>query len=38
MIQISSNFDGGNIICDSSDDPANISLRIRPDTKADFFQ
>lgn len=38
MIQINSNFDGGNIICDSSERPDDIRLRIRPDTKADFFQ
>ncbi len=38
MIQISSHFDGGNIICDACDDPGDIRLRIRPDTKADFFQ
>jgi len=38
MIHITSQFDGGNIICDSCEDPGNIQLRIRPDTNADFFQ
>lgn len=38
MIHITSEFDGGNIICDTCKDPRNIQLRIRPDTNADFFQ
>jgi len=38
MIRISAAFDGGNIICDDCRAPADIRLRIRPDTNADFFQ
>ncbi|MAL79000.1 MAG: hypothetical protein CMN55_07775 [Sneathiella sp.] len=38
MIRISAAFDGGNILCDDSAAPTDIRLRIRADTKADFFQ
>tara|TARA_R110002095_G_scaffold79407_2_gene68210 strand:- start:2733 stop:3878 length:1146 start_codon:yes stop_codon:yes gene_type:complete len=38
MIQVSSAFDGGNIECDTCDDPLDIQLRIRQDTNAEFFQ
>jgi murein tripeptide amidase MpaA len=38
MIRISSDFDGGNIICDTCDDPSDIRLRIRPDNNTDILQ
>lgn len=38
MISINAAFDGGNIICDDSSNPADIRLRIRRDSQADFFQ
>lgn len=37
-MQISSSFDGGNIICRASDNPANIRLEIRKDAHSDFYQ
>ena len=37
-MKISSNFDSGNIDVVDAADPANIALRIRKDTAADFFQ
>lgn len=37
-ISISSNFDAGAIDVLNADDPADIRLRIRPDTQADFAQ
>lgn len=38
LISISSNFDAGAIEVVNADDPADIRLRIRPDTHADFAQ
>lgn len=38
MVQISSDFDGGNITVLDADNPENIRLEIKPDGKADFFQ
>ena len=38
MINITSNFDSGNIEVIKAADPGNIELKIRKDTKADFFQ
>ncbi len=38
MIKVSSDFDSGNIVCKSADDPSNIELEIKPDGKAAFFQ
>ncbi|GGC97134.1 M14 family metallopeptidase [Aquisalinus flavus] len=35
---ISSNFDGGNIICKSCDDASDIRLEIRKDHQSDFYQ
>lgn len=37
-MKISSNFDSGNIEVVDASDPANVRLRIRKDTAADFFQ
>lgn len=37
-MQISSEFDGGNIICHACEDPKNISLEIRQDNQSDFYQ
>ena len=37
-MQISSDFDGGNIICLAADDPKNIRLQIRKDAGGEFFQ
>jgi murein tripeptide amidase MpaA len=37
-LSISSNFDAGAIEVVNADDPADIRLRIRPDTQADFAQ
>ncbi len=37
-MQIKSNFDGGNIIVESLDDPSNIRLQIRKDHQSDFYQ
>lgn len=37
-MQITSNFDGGNIIVTSLDDPKNIQLEIKKDNKSDFYQ
>ena len=37
-MHISSNFDGGNIICHACDDPSNIRLDIRKDAESDFYQ
>ena len=37
-MQISSIFDGGNIICQACDDPTNIRLEIRKDAHSDFYQ
>lgn len=37
-MQISSNFDAGNIEIVSATDPQNIELKIRKDTHSDFFQ
>lgn len=37
-IAISSNFDGGNIICHACHDPKDIRLDIRTDNESDFFQ
>lgn len=38
MINITSDFDSGNIHCLDATDPSNIQLEIKPDGKADFFQ
>ncbi len=38
MIKISSDFDSGNIVCTSAENPSNIELEIKPDGKANFFQ
>jgi len=38
VIQISSQFDGGNIEVVDAADPSNVRLRIRKDGKSDFFQ
>jgi murein tripeptide amidase MpaA len=38
MINITSNFDSGNIEIISANDSTNIQLKIRKDTHADFFQ
>ncbi|NHK26696.1 carboxypeptidase family protein [Parvularcula flava] len=35
---ISSNFDGGNIICNACDDASDIRLEIRKDHQSDFYQ
>jgi murein tripeptide amidase MpaA len=35
---ITSNFDSGNIIVNSLDDPKNIQLEIKKDTQSDFYQ
>ena len=37
-MHISSDFDGGNIICLAADDPDNIRLQIRKDAGGEFFQ
>jgi len=37
-MQISSNFDGGNIFCLTCSDPADIQLEIRKDRESEFFQ
>ena len=37
-MQISKDFDGGNIEVVSADDPASIQLRIRPDEQSGFYQ
>lgn len=37
-MKISSDFDGGNIICLNADDAANIRLEIRKDNQSDFYQ
>ena len=37
-LNITSAFDGGNIIVHSANDPANIRLAIRHDNASDFFQ
>lgn len=37
-MHISSNFDGGNIICHASETPDNIRLSIRKDAHSDFYQ
>jgi murein tripeptide amidase MpaA len=37
-MKVSSNFDGGNIICHRCDDPSDISLSIKPDNKSEFYQ
>ena len=37
-MKITSNFDAGNIIVDSANDPSNIVLRIRKDNQSDFYQ
>ena len=37
-LQITSAFDGGNIIVHSQSDPTNIRLSIRPDNASDFYQ
>lgn len=37
-MQVTSNFDGGNITCLSADEAADIQLRIRPDEGGEFFQ
>ena len=38
MLRITNAFDGGNIICRSIIDPANIELEIRKDHQSDFYQ
>ena len=38
MVQISQNFDAGNIEIVSIEDPANIQLNIRADNKSNFYQ
>ena len=38
LINITKNFDSGNIEVIAADDPQNIQLNIEKDTKADFFQ
>ncbi len=38
MINISGDFDSGNIRCLDVNDPSNIQLEIKSDSKADFFQ
>ena len=38
MVEIVSNFDGGNIRCVDAENPANIRLEILPDGKASFYQ
>jgi murein tripeptide amidase MpaA len=38
MINITSNFDGGNIEIVSASEAGNIQLKIRKDTNAEFFQ
>ncbi|WP_375206140.1 M14 family metallopeptidase [Hyphococcus sp.] len=38
MLTITSDFDSGNIVCKSAEDPSNIELEIKPDGKAAFFQ
>ena len=35
---ISSNFDGGNIVCLDSENPADVRLEIRKDNQSDFYQ
>ncbi|HEY0522413.1 MAG TPA: M14-type cytosolic carboxypeptidase [Stellaceae bacterium] len=37
-MRISSDFDGGNIICHACDDPADIRLEIRRDANSHFYQ
>ena len=37
-MEVSSTFDGGNIICLKNDDPSNIILNISPDIGHEFFQ
>jgi len=37
-IRVSSNFDGGNIRCLTSDDPKNIQLEIEQDNESEFYQ
>ena len=36
-LHISSNFDSGNIVCASADDPSNIRLEISKDNNSDFY-
>ena len=36
-LHISSNFDSGNIVCASADDPSNIQLEISKDNNSDFY-
>lgn len=36
-LHVSSNFDSGNIVCASADDPANIQLEITKDHNSDFY-
>lgn len=36
-LHVSSNFDSGNIVCQSADDPADIRLEITKDHKSDFY-
>lgn len=38
MINISSDFDHGNILCKDASDPSDIRLEIEPDGKAAFYQ
>ncbi|WP_373083755.1 M14-type cytosolic carboxypeptidase [Sneathiella sp.] len=38
MLRISSNFDGGNIVCEACETATDIRLKIKPDGNADFFQ
>ena len=38
MLRIISSFDGGNIEVIKADDPGDIQLNIRQDTKAEFLQ
>ena len=38
MLHITDAFDGGNIICRTITDPANIELEIRKDHQSDFYQ
>ena len=37
-MQVTSNFDGGNILCISATDPTDIKLEIRPDLASEFYQ
>lgn len=37
-MQITSNFDGGNIVCRDASDPANVELEIRTDNGSEFYQ